>query len=288
MLKQAIATLRAYWTMIKSLQTGLLVISGIAGYVSGCCLAWKFGSLASLIGSLTLAISGSTILNMVIDRDIDAQMPRTAKRPLPSSQVSASQATWVGIVISLAGVAWAYMLSLRYGILVAIGLFLDVIVYTLWLKRRTPFAILIGGLSGGVPALAGRVLAVGQIDLVGIMLCLAILFWIPTHIMTFSIKYQADYQAAHVPTFPSMYGVTMTRRTITFFSILAAVLMIGVGMQIGIAGFALSLMFALGIALILISVIALVSSSPKLNYGLFKFASIYMLGSLLIIINQGL
>jgi heme O synthase-like polyprenyltransferase len=75
------------------------------------------------------------------------------------------------------------------------GLFFDVVVYTIWLKRRTPWSIIWGGVSGGMPALAGRALGTGQIEWVGVALALAVLFWIPTHIMTFSLRYREDYAA---------------------------------------------------------------------------------------------
>ena len=83
-----------------------------------------------------------------------------------------------------------------YGAIVFAGLFFDVVVYTIWLKRRTPYSIIIGGLAGGMPVLAGRTLAVGQIDTVGVMLALGVLFWIPTHIMTFSMRHFDDYRTA--------------------------------------------------------------------------------------------
>ena len=125
-----------------------------------------------------------------------------------------------------------------YGDVVFAGLFFDVVVYTTWLKRRTPYSIIIGGLSGGMPALAGRALGVGGIDGVGILLALAVLFWIPTHIMTFSIRHADDYRRAGVPTFPARYGVGITHVLIALSSIAAALTMsaaaIGVGMDVGL------------------------------------------------------
>jgi len=99
------------------------------------------------------------------------------------------------------------------------------VIYTLWLKRRTAWSIVWGGISGAMPILAGRVLATGHIDLVGILLALAILFWIPTHTLTFSIKFREDYSNAGIPTFPSTYGETFTRATIAISSVLAALAM---------------------------------------------------------------
>ena len=83
------------------------------------------------------------------------------------------------------------------------GLFFDVVIYTLWLKRRTPWSIVWGGISGGMPILAGRVLAVGRIEWIGVVLALAVLFWIPTHILTFSMRYREDYANAGIPTIPA-------------------------------------------------------------------------------------
>ena len=120
-----------------------------------------------------------------------------------------------------------------YGAIVFAGLFFDVVVYTIWLKRRTPYSIIIGGLAGGMPVLAGRALAVGQIDTVGVMLALGVLFWIPTHIMTFSMRHFDDYQTAGVPTFPAAYGFYATRVIIAVSSLAAALIMAWVAAAIG-------------------------------------------------------
>ena len=73
--------------------------------------------------------------------------------------------------------------------IVLAGLFFDVVIYTIWLKRRTPYSIIVGGLAGGMPALAGRTLGTGRVDLLGLLLALAVLLWIPTHIVTFGVRY---------------------------------------------------------------------------------------------------
>ena len=136
------------------------------------------------------------------------------------------------MVLSTAGILWALMLSPVYGMVVAAGIFFDVFIYTLWLKRRTPWSIVLGGISGGIPVLAGRSLALGYIDWMGILLLLAVLFWIPTHILTFSMKYYEDYQAAQVPTIASTYGFHITRLIIAISSVLAALAM-GVAALLG-------------------------------------------------------
>lgn len=279
---------RLYFPLIKSLQTGLLLATGLAGYMSASCPVTHWPTLAGLTVSLFLAISGSTILNMWYDRDIDSKMKRTHNRPLASGRVSQVEALRLGLVLSAVGVGWAVMTNPLYGLVVFAGLFFDVVIYTIWLKRRTAWSIVWGGISGGMPILAGRVLATGSLDWIGIVLALSILFWIPTHIMTFSMKYHGDYKAAGVPTFPSTYGFTVTRATIAISSIIAA-LMIGIAAYgIGMTWGYLRVLVVLSAGLTALAVISLMKPSEHLNFGLFKYASVYMLSSMMLMVVYGL
>jgi protoheme IX farnesyltransferase len=140
---------RSYWSLIKSLQTGLLLATGLAGYLSVGVSPGAAPILLGLAGSLALAISGCTVLNMAYDADIDARMRRTCWRPLPAGQVTVREATILGGILSALGVGWALAMSPLYGAIVGAGLFFNLAVYTVWLKRRTPYSILIGGLAGG-------------------------------------------------------------------------------------------------------------------------------------------
>jgi len=168
---------RAYWQMTKSLQTGLLLLTGLAGYFSARPgLRPRSGwDVVGLIGSLLLAISGSTVLNMWYDRDIDARMERTCWRPLPTGRVHPREAFLLGMGLSVLGVGWALAMNLWFGLIVFAGWFFDVVVYTIGLKRRTAWSIVWGGLAGGMPVLAGRTLALGHPDSIGVLLALAVL-----------------------------------------------------------------------------------------------------------------
>lgn len=277
------AKLRAYWTLIKSLQTSLLLVTGVAGYMSARCPVMHWDTLAALIGSLGLAIGGSTVLNMWYDRDIDATMKRTCGRPLALGQAVASEALRLGLVLSVLGVSWAAALDPLYGLVVAAGLFFDVVVYTIWLKRSTAWSIVWGGISGGMPILAGRVLGMGRIDGVGLLLALAVLFWIPTHIMTFNMRFFDDYQRAGIPTFPSTYGFAATRKMIAVSSLLAA-LSIGVaGVWTGVVWGYLRVLAMMSGGLLLLAVSSVFRPSERVNFGLFKYASLYMLCSMLLL-----
>ena len=281
-IRQITAKIRAYIPLIKTLQTGLLLSTGVAGYMSAHNHLY-FGTLLSLIGSLFLAISGSTVLNMWYDCDLDTVMNRTHNRPLAAGKVSKREALWLGLVLSILGVGWAVVLNGYYALVVFAGLFFDVIVYTLWLKRRTSWSIIWGGISGGMPILAGRVLAMGQFDVVGLLLMMAIIFWIPTHILTFNMRYFDDYQAAGVPTFPSAYGFEATRAIIALSALIAAASIGVAGVMIGVQAGALRLMAVLSSGLLLLSFATVFRPSEQVNFSLFKYASIYMLASMILL-----
>ncbi len=275
--------LHDYGSLIKSLQTGLLLMTGMAGYLSAhAAMSWPL--FLALIPSLFLAISGSTILNMWWDRDIDAKMKRTHMRPTPSGSMSPREVLLVGAITSAAGIGWALALNVRYGLVVFAGLFFDVVVYTIWLKRRTCWAIVWGGVAGAMPVLSGRVLAVNHIDAIGILLAAAILFWIPTHTLTFSLKFSEDYAAAGVPTFPSAYGERVTRLAIATSSILAGLAMIVASIWIGVAEGILALIIILSGVLLFLAATVLFRPSDRTNLRLYKYASLYMLCTMLLII----
>jgi len=276
-----------YFPLIKSLQTGLLLLTGLAGFMSARCPVLNIPTLLGLTGSLFLAISGSTVLNMWYDRDIDAIMPRTSKRPLSTGVTQPREALLFGLILSIVGISWSFFIDPLYGLIVFAGLFFDVVVYTIWLKRKTPWSILWGGIAGGMPVLAGRALGLGGVDWVGIALALGVLFWIPTHILTFSIRYHADYQAAKVPTFPGRYGFQTTRAIIAGSSLLAALALglssYGVGLTWGF----LRLLAVLSAGLLFLAVKSLVAPSDKTTFSLFKYASLYMMGSMLLMFLAG-
>ena len=276
--------IKYYWSLIKSLQTGLLVLTGCTGFISAKCPVINWQVLLGLIGSLFLSVSGSTILNMIYDKDIDSIMNRTKQRPLPMGKIALKEALILGLVLSFGGIYWAFWLAPVYGLVIFGGLFIDVVIYTIWLKRKTAWSIVWGGISGGMPILAGRVLATGHIDFIGILLGFAILLWIPTHIMTFNMRYFDDYKRAKIPTFPANYGYKYTQLIIAFSSIGMAV-SFGLGaFALGLAWGYLRLLAVLSVGILGLAVFTIYKPSEKANFGLFKYASMYMLGTMLMIV----
>ncbi|MBN2387332.1 MAG: protoheme IX farnesyltransferase [Anaerolineales bacterium] len=274
---------KLYWPLTKSLQTGLLLSTGLAGYMSARCPVMHWYHFLGLGVSLYLAIAGSTIINMWYDRDIDAVMNRTHHRPLADRRVTPTEAVRLGLVLSVLGVGLAVAMNPLYGLIVFAGLFFDVVVYTLWLKRRTAWSIVWGGIAGGMPILAGRAYGLGQIDGIGVLLTLAVLFWIPTHILTFSMRYHTDYQAAKIPTFPSTYGFPATRFTIALSSVIAALSIGTAGILIGMQWGFIRLLVVLSIGLFLLAVASVFRPTERINFGLFKYASLYMLAAMILL-----
>ena len=195
-----------YWPLIKSLQTALLLTTGLAGYMSSRCpiLHWK--TLLGLTASLFLAISGSTVLNMWHDRDIDARMRRTCGRPLPSGNIRPGEALGLGLVLSGAGVGWALMMDPRYGVIIFAGLFFDVVVYTLWLKRRTWLNIILGGLAGSFAVLAGAAAVDPTLAPVPVILAVVLFLWTPPHFWSLAMVLHEQYREAGVPMLPVVVG----------------------------------------------------------------------------------
>ncbi len=274
--------LRLYFPLIKPLQSGLLLATGIAGYMSAR-IPLNFPVFLAMVASLFLAISGSTILNMWYDHDIDAKMQRTQKRPNASGELTRTEIFRVGMFVSILGIGWAVLIHPLYGFVVFLGWFFDVVVYTLWLKRRTCWSIVWGGISGAMPILAGRVLAVGEVDIIGLLLAASVLFWIPTHTLTFSMKFFEDYKAAGVPTFPSTYGFETTRAIIALSSIIAAASIGVAAVMIGVQAGILRLLIVLSSGLLLLSFATVFRPSERVNFSLFKYASLYMLAAMMLL-----
>ena len=282
-MQTVIRKIKLYIPLIKSLQTSLLLLTGVAGYLSAHTdIIWV--DFLQMVPTLFLAVAGSTILNMWWDRDIDAKMKRTHKRPTSAGQVTREEAFNLGMAISIVGISWALFVNWFYGVIIFAGLFFDVVVYSIWLKRRTCWSIVWGGVSGAMPVLSGRALAVGQIDAIGILLACAVLFWIPMHTLTFSLKFFDDYQAAGVPTFPSTYGEAATRFAIALSSVIAALAMGLAAVWIGVTAGVLRVMIVLSAGLFFLAVTTIFRPSERINFSLFKYASMYMMFAMMLII----
>ncbi len=280
-------TLRArvadYQALVKLRQTALLLITGFCAYTLTRGLPFDPPEALGMIGGLLLSISGCTALNMLIDRDIDARMGRTRNRPLAAGRMRPLDGALFGGSLSLAGLALSWALDWRFGLVIALGFAFDLLVYSLWLKRRTPLSIIFGGVSGGMPALAGRVLGLGRLDGVGLLLASSILLWIPSHILTLAQHYAEDYRQAGVPVWPNVYGQRATRLFIAMANLLNTLVLTACAFLLHVHPVALALLLASGLGMFFLATLQLVAPTERRNWLLFKAASVYMLTSSLLL-----
>ena len=196
--------LRALLEVIKPKQTTLLMVTFFVSYFVGLGdLNTKF-IYASI--STFLAISGTTALNMWLDKDIDSLMERTKRRPLPSGILSEKECAIFGASTFSIGILISIFVNLYLPIVLFLGLFFDIVIYTILLKRRSPYSIILGGVAGSMPALAGWVSA-SETLLPGLILAGIVLLWIPSHIWYISMHYEEDYRIAGIPMYPLIVGM---------------------------------------------------------------------------------
>ena len=179
--------------------------------------------LAVLFGG-TFAAGGAHAINCWFDRDIDAEMHRTRRRPLPSGRIPAWHAVVLGItLIALSfAVLWAGA-NLLAAVLALAGALVYVFVYTVWLKRSTPHNIVIGG-AAAMPPLVGWAAATGRLDLTALALFGVVFFWTPPHFWALAQMLKNDYARAHVPMLPVVAGdVSAKRQTIVYAVLTVAV-----------------------------------------------------------------
>ena len=179
--------------------------------------------IAVLLGG-TFAAGGAHAINCWFDRDIDAEMNRTRRRPLPDGRIPAGHALVLGIALNVLAFAvlWAGANLLAASLALA-GTLIYVFVYTIWLKRSTPQNIVIGGSAGAIPPLVGWAAATGTIDLTALAMFAVVFFWTPPHFWALAQVIKADYARAHIPMLPVVAGERSAKRQSIVYAFLAAV-----------------------------------------------------------------
>ena len=218
------AEVKDYIDLLKPRVMSLVVFTALCG------LLMAPGSIHPILAiSAILAIAvgagAAGCLNMWWDRDIDAIMSRTQKRPIPSGRVDPDSALAFGVILSLAslitmGVAIHWLAA---GLL-AITILFYVLVYTMWLKRWTPQNIVIGGAAGAFPPVIGWAAVTGTVPVEAWILFGIIFLWTPPHFWALSLYNHEDYRRAKVPMLPVVAGISATKRQIVFYSIALVIL----------------------------------------------------------------
>ncbi len=242
---------RDFFALTKPRVMSLVIFTGLCGLLAAP------GSIHPVIGftailCIALGAGGAAALNQWWEADIDAGMKRTSKRPLPAGRMNPKDARDFGIMISGFSVL---IMAMGVNYLAAAILLLSIIyyavVYTIWLKPRTPQNIVIGGGAGAFPPMIGWIAVTGDVTLMPILLFAIIFFWTPPHFWALALFVQSDYAKVGIPMMPVVKGERSTRRQILGYSILlvpiaAAPWFIGgTGAFYGVTAILLSLVFLL-------------------------------------------
>jgi len=211
---------RDWITLLKPRVLTLVVYTGIIGLLVAPVALHPVLAITAVL-CITIAAGAAGAMNMWYDRDIDAVMRRTIKRPIPAGRISADAALTYGIVLAVGSVALMGLATnwLAAGVLAG-SIAFYVVIYTMWLKRRTPQNIVIGGAAGAFPPLIGWIAATGSVEALPLVLFAIIFVWTPPHFWALALFAHADYERAGVPMLPVTHGARETRRQVVIYTVL--------------------------------------------------------------------
>jgi protoheme IX farnesyltransferase len=212
---------RAYFLLTKPRIIELLLVTTVPTmFIAARGVPSPWLMAATLFGG-ALSAASANVLNCYLDRDIDALMRRTARRPLPAHRVDPADALRFGLVLGVAGFVWLWAtVNLLSAVLATAAILFYVFVYTMGLKRRSTQNIVIGGAAGAVPVLVGWSAVTGRLDLPALVLFAIIFYWTPPHFWALSLRFKDDYAAAGVPMLPVVRGARETSTQILYYTVL--------------------------------------------------------------------
>ncbi|MDW0141555.1 MAG: heme o synthase [Nitrososphaeraceae archaeon] len=229
-----------------------------------------------IIGGVAAGSAAADTLTSYNDRDIDAIMERTKARPIPSGRISPKNALMFGLILAVISLVFAWLINIWAFALMIFGLFDNIIVYSKWLKRRSQTNIILGGFSGGAPALIGYVAVTTQNIEIGLVMAGLVFLWIPTHIWSLALHVKKDYTKARVPMLPVISGEKRSVRIIagtTLMMVVFSILPFFFG-QFGLIYLITASIF--GVVMVLLSIWLLIKPSEKASWTVFKFSSPYL------------
>ena len=213
---------REFFSLMKPRVMSLVVLTALAGMLiapRATNLVVGFASLAAI----AIGAGASGALNMWWDADIDSRMARTRLRAVPSGVISPQEALWFGLTLSFLSVlTLAVVANYLAAALLAFTIFYYVVIYTMWLKRRTPQNIVIGGAAGALPPMVGCAAVSGSVTWDSFWLFLLIFMWTPPHFWALALVKARDYERVGVPMMPNVKGAARTRLEILVYSVALA------------------------------------------------------------------
>jgi len=272
-------TIRNYVEVTKPPIVFLLVFTS----VSAMTVAWRHTLLAltpALFGvamvAITAASAGCDTLTSYLDRDIDAVMYRTQRRPIPSGHIAPNRALVWGVFLSVVGLGLALWINLLSFIWIALGIFDNVVVYSLFLKRRNSLNIILGGISGGLPVMFGWSAVTGDVELLPVLLAALVVLWIPGHIWSLAIFTKDDYARARVPMLPVVTKLSTALRCIVSTIVLMIPFSLWIFVEGGFGLIYLTVAVLFGLSVLYINLKLFVHPDSKVAYRAFKISSPYL------------
>ena len=210
--------LNSFFNLMKPRVMSLVLFTSMVGLLIA---PYSVDLKTSLISLLAVAIGSGAAgaLNMWYESDVDALMSRTCLRPIPTGKVKRNQALYFGIILSFVSIAILYYIAnVISAILLASTIGFYFFIYTIWLKRKTPQNIVIGGAAGALPPVIGWTIATGSISVEPLILFLIIFIWTPSHFWALSLYKSGDYKRAKIPMLPVIAGTKTTKTNILVYS----------------------------------------------------------------------
>jgi protoheme IX farnesyltransferase len=209
-----------FFALLKPRVVSLVVFTGVAGVIVA---PGSIHPLLAVVALLCIAIGAGAAgaINMWYDRDIDAVMSRTSARPIPSGKIAPGDALGFGVVLAVGSVTvMGLAVNFVAAALLAVSILFYVFVYTIWLKRRTPQNIVIGGAAGAFPPMIGWAAVTGTVSIESLLLFALIFFWTPPHFWALALYRRGDYEKAGIPMLPVVAGEAETKKQILLYTIL--------------------------------------------------------------------
>ncbi len=271
--------LRNYYELTKPKIWYLLVFTAFASALTASFLSHIIVQPITwvlIIGSIAAGSAAADALTGYNDRDIDGIMERTKQRPIPSGRISPHNALMFGLILAAISLVLAWFISIWAFALMCFGLFDNIIVYSKWLKRTSRTNIILGGFSGGIPAMIGYVAVTTQNIEIGLIMAALVFLWIPPHIWSLALHARKDYRKAGVPMLPVVSGEKKSVRIIagtTLIMVLFSILpfLFNHFGQIYLVTASIS-----GVIILSLSIWLLLRPSERVSWIVFKFTSPYL------------
>ncbi len=265
-----------YLKLLKPRVMSLVVFSGLTGLLLA---PGTLHPILAIVAVLCIAVGSGAAgaINMWYDRDIDAVMERTKLRPIPNGRIAPGDALGFGIVLAVGSVAiMGLTVSIPAALILTVAILFYVFVYTIWLKRRTPQNIVIGGAAGAFPPMIGWAAVTGSISLESVVLFALIFFWTPPHFWSLALYRARDYEKAGVPMLPVVAGKRETKRQIIIYTLLLLPLAVAPSL-LGVTGWLYGISsLILGLLFLAAAVSVWLDDTERASRRMFTFSIIYL------------